>query len=210
MHVPDAFSVDDAEALEMVRAADFGELVTAGKDGLSATPLPLLHREGPSGPPGTIVTHVSRLNDQWRGADGAHALISVRGADGYVRNAWYPSKERHGRVVPTWNYVAIHIHGHLTVHHDLHWLEVAVRGLTDKHEAAYPDRWSVDHAPEAFVRGQLRALVGLELTITRLDVKVKMSQNRPPEDIAGVIGGLRATGRSDLAALVQERTPALP
>jgi len=126
-----------------------------------------------------------------------------------VSPSWYAAKAEHGRVVPTWNYVTAHVYGRLVVHDDPVWVEDVVRRLTAKHEAARlaaPGQkmpWSVDDAPRAFIEGQLRAIVGLELQITRIQAKAKLSQNRPAGDIAGVVSGLSARGDDRSAAAVE-------
>ena len=143
---------------------------------------------------------MARNNDQWRKPALGESLAIVRGPDAYVSPSWYAAKAEHGRVVPTWNYVTAHVYGRLVVHDDPDWVEDVVRRLTAKHEAArltapgQPPAWSVDDAPRAFIEGQLRAIVGLELQITRIEAKAKLSQNRPVADIAGVVAGLSARG----------------
>ena len=133
---------------------------------------------------------MARNNDQWRKPALGESLAIVRGPDAYVSPSWYAAKAEHGRVVPTWNYVTAHVYGRLVVHDDPAWVEDIVRRLTAKHEAArlaspgQPPAWSVDDAPRAFIEGQLRAIVGLELQITRIEAKAKLSQNRPVADIA--------------------------
>ena len=118
----------------------------------------------------------------------------VRGPDAYISPSWYATKAEHGRVVPTWNYVTAHVHGVVTVHDDPAWVAELVRELTDRHEAGRAAPWSVDDAPPKFFAGQLRAIVGVELAIERIEAKFKLSQNRPAADVDGVIEGLRADG----------------
>ncbi len=118
----------------------------------------------------------------------------MRGPDAYISPGWYASKAEHGRVVPTWNYVTAHVYGELVVHDDPGWTEDLVRRLTVKHESAREHPWSVDDAPRGYIEGQLRAIVGIELAITRIEAKAKLSQNRPAADIDGVIAGLRERG----------------
>ena len=127
----------------------------------------------------------------------------VRGPDAYISPAWYASKAEHGRVVPTWNYVTAHVYGRLVVHDDTAWTEDLVRRLTAKHEAGRARPWSVDDAPPEFIAGQLRAIVGVELLITRIEAKAKLSQNRPAADVEGVIDGLRARGDARSADAVE-------
>jgi len=122
------------------------------------------------------------------------ALVIVRGPDAYVSSSWYASKAEHGRVVPTWNYVTAHVYGQLVIHDDPDWVDALVRRLTDQHEADGPRPWSVNDAPASFIAGQLRAIVGVELVISRVDAKAKLSQNRSAADIDGVIAGLEARG----------------
>jgi transcriptional regulator len=152
----------------------------------------------------TLLGHFARNNDHWRQPVLGEALVIVRGPDSYISPSWYASKVEHGRVVPTWNYVTAHVHGALTVHDDVEWLAALVRRLTDQHEAGRPAPWSVDDAPEKFVQGQLRAIVGVEIAITRIEGKFKLSQNRPDADIDGVIAGLEEVGDELGAAAVRE------
>jgi transcriptional regulator len=156
------------------------------------------------GPHGALLGHVARNNEQWKVPAQGESLVIVRGADAYISPAWYQSKAEHGRVVPTWNYITAHVYGRLVVHDDPAWVEGLVRRLTAKHESGRAEPWSVDDAPERFVAGQLRAIVGLELEITRIEAKAKLSQNRPEADVAGVITGLEATGEEQVAGDVAE------
>ena len=209
MYVPAHFEMpaeDVTAALEAITAAD---LVTAGPDGLQATFLPLLHEPGTSGsdaPLGRLLGHVARNNPHWQAA--GDSLVIVRGPDAYISPAWYASKAEHGRVVPTWNYTTLHVHGRLVAHDDPEWLRGVVTRLTDRHEAALArlagpadhTPWRVSDAPEKYLDGQLRAIVGLELVITRVEAKAKLSQNRPTADIEGAIEGLRAIDPADPTA----------
>ena len=204
MYVPTHFAPDDEAVHELLSHHGAADLVTAGPDGLEATMLPFIYdRER-----GTLAGHFARNNDHWRRVDGQEALVIVRGSDAYVTPEWYASKAEHGRVVPTWNYVVAHVHGTVTIHDDPVWVGDLVRRLTDHHEAGRPTPWSVDDAPEPFVEGQLRAIVGLEVAIRRIDAKFKLSQNRPEADIDGVVAGLRSVGDERAAAAVQAHRPA--
>ena len=210
MYIPAHFAADDATLVRLLAHPSAADLVTATADGLLATPLPLLFDPHP-GSHGALVGHLARNNDQWRRPPIGEAMVILRGPEAYVSPGFYPSKTEHGRVVPTWNYVTAHVYGRLIVHDDPEWLATLVRDLTDRHEAAMATPWSVDDAPEKFVAGQLRAIVGVEIAISRIEAKVKMSQNRPDADIDGVIGGLAerdpeasaavaaATGRGGIA-----------
>ncbi|HEX6523049.1 MAG TPA: FMN-binding negative transcriptional regulator [Streptosporangiaceae bacterium] len=178
------------------------DLITLTEDGMLATMLPFAY-EPSVGDHGAMYGHVARNNEQWRKPALGESLAIVRGPDAYVSPSWYASKVEHGRVVPTWNYVTAHVYGQLVVHDDPTWVEGVVRRLTIKHEAAKGEpMWSVDDAPRQYIEGQLRAIVGLELLITRVEAKAKLSQNRPPADVEGVIAGLSAGGDHRSAAAV--------
>jgi len=153
---------------------------------------------------GALHGHLARNNDQWKLDAAGESLAIVRGPNAYITPGWYASKVEHGRVVPTWNYVTAHVYGQLIVHDDAEWTENLVRRLTTKHEAYRDHPWSVDDAPRAFIEGQLRAIVGIELLITRIEAKAKLSQNRPPADVAGVIEGLRERGDKESADAVEQ------
>jgi len=188
-----------------IAAARIGDLVTVGPGGLDATPLPLLFEAG--GEHGALVGHLARANPQWREFDAAReALVIFRSADAYVSPSMYPSKAEHGKVVPTWNYCTIHAYGPLVVHNDLPWVEALVRRLTQRHEASRPTPWAVEDAPAAFVAHMLRAIVGIEVPITRLHAKWKLSQNRSQADIDGVCRDLASgtPGDRKLASAMRE------
>ena len=203
MYVPAHFAAPDDALAQLLAAPGAVDLVSTTADGLTATTLPMLYDPAA----GTLVGHLARTNPQWRDTVG-DVLVIVRGPDAYVSPAWYASKAEHGRVVPTWDYVLAHVHGELVVHDDVDWLAAHVRRLTESHEAARPEPWAVDDAPERFVAGQLRAIVGVEVRIRRVEAKWKLSQNRPGADIDGVVAGLTADGRADVAAAVQAARPA--
>lgn len=203
LYVPRHFAVpdaDDDEVRRMVRAAHVGQLVTVGPDGApDATLLPVVW-EGDE-----VVVHLARANEHWRRiADGSAGLLVVTGPDAYVTPRWYASKQEHGRVVPTWNYSVVHLRGPVAVHDDPGWLREAVTRLTLRHEArtsADGTGWDVDDAPERFVEGQLRAIVGVSMRVEQVEAKAKHSQNRSPEDRHGVEVGLRETGDPDAVAI---------
>jgi transcriptional regulator len=203
MYVPRHFKLDDPEeAVALVTAVGSAELVTVGPDGVPvATLLPIVWQPERD----RVVAHMARANPQWRSVtDGAPALAIVTAAQAYVSPTWYPSKAEHGRVVPTWNYSAVHLTGTLQVHDDPEWVRDAVTLLTTLHESHRDDPWAVTDAPSRFVDGQLRAIVGLELTVTRVEGKAKLSQNRSAADRAGVVAGLLAEpGAVDVATAMQ-------
>ncbi len=197
VYVPRHFAVEDLEEIRgLVRDVHVGQLVTVGADGVpDASLLPVLW-EGDE-----VVVHLARANEHWRRVvDGSPGLVVVTGPDAYITPRWYASKREHGRVVPTWNYSAVHLSGPVTVHDDPEWLRQAVTRLTDHHEGRTADgeRWHVDDAPTRFVDGQLRAIVGVSMVVTGVEAKAKLSQNRSDEDQAGVVEGL--SGSADLGA----------
>jgi transcriptional regulator len=211
MYVPAHFAVDDAQVRELLVHHGAADLITMTDQGLLATLLPFVF-DPEAGPHGALLGHVARNNDQWRVPARGESLVIVRGADAYISPGWYQSKAEHGRVVPTWNYITAHVYGQLVVHDDPVWVENLVRRLTAKHEAARAEPWSVDDAPEKFVAGQLRAIVGVELAITRIEAKAKLSQNRPEADVVGVVAGLRGErgdeqSARDVEAANRERLP---
>jgi transcriptional regulator len=209
MYIPAHFAAPAAEIHELLAKHGAADLITLTDDGLLATMLPFAY-EPSAGEHGALYGHVARNNDQWRKPARGESLAIVRGPDAYVSPSWYAAKAEHGRVVPTWNYLTAHVYGRLLVHDDPAWVEDIVRRLTVKHEAArlaspgQPPAWSVDDAPRAFIEGQLRAIVGLELQITRIEAKAKLSQNRPVGDIAGIVDGLDARGDEPMATAVAE------
>jgi transcriptional regulator len=203
VYVPNHFAPDDRDVQQLLAHHGAADLVTDGEDGLEATMLPFVHDVEQ----GTLLGHFARNNDHWKRAEGLRGLVIVRGPDSYISPSWYASKAEHGRVVPTWNYLTAHVHGTVAVHDDVDWVEDVVRRLTRKHEAGRPAPWSVDDAPERFFRGQLRAIVGVEVRIDRIDAKFKLSQNRPAPDIDGVIDGLRSVGDTAGAEAVAAHRP---
>jgi transcriptional regulator len=203
VYVPRFNSLDDLEAIKaLVRAIGAAELVTVGEDGYPlATRLPVVWEAD------RLVLHLARANPHWRAipADAdVPALAVVTDAEAYVSPAWYATKAEHGRVVPTWNYSAVHFTGRLRRHEDPAWLLEAVTRLTQLHEGRRTDPWAVTDAPATYVDKQLRAIVGLELTIERVEGKAKLSQNRSTEDRAGVIAGLRDEGGSREAVVAEQ------
>ncbi len=191
MYAPPAFAVDDPDTLAaMIARAPLATLVAAGPDGLEAAHLPLLHdREA-----GLLVGHLARGNPLAAQADGAAMAVFV-GPEAYVSPGFYPSKQAHGRVVPTWDYEAVHVHGRLERFDDADTLLRLVTALTDRFEADRPAPWSVADAPGAYVAGLLRAIVGVRLVIERVEGVRKLSQNRDAADRAGVRAGLAASER---------------
>jgi transcriptional regulator len=196
--------------LDFVHAHPFGVLVTASDEGLFATHLPFV-LDRTRGAHGTLEGHVARANPNHRLPHRpGEALVIFSGPDAYVTPSWYAAKAEHGRVVPTWNYVAVHAYGELRFVDDHAFLRRHLEALTARHERDREHPWSIDDAPAAYIEQLQRAVVGVELTITRLEGKWKMSQNRPPADIDGVVRGLAsspAPGDRAVAEIVVARRP---
>lgn len=190
MYVPPAFRDDDLASLHAtMRASRLSNLVTATVDGLIATPLPLLLNEA-EGSHGVLYGHLAKANFQWKLAPTGEAMAIFMGPEAYVTPSWYATKAETQKVVPTWNYVAVHAYGPVEFFEDADRLLDVVTRLTNLHEQPRAKPWAVSDAPKTFIHSQLRGIVGLRLPITRLDGKRKLSQNRTAEDRAGVIAGL--------------------
>jgi transcriptional regulator len=208
MYVPKQFAMSDAEIRDFLSQRRAADLITSTASGLMCTLLPFVY-DASVGEHGTLLGHLARNNEQWQHEPAGEALAVVRGTDAYVSPSWYPSKADHGRVVPTWNYVQVHVYGRVVVHDDPAWVRDQVSRLTQHHEDPFDRPWSVDDAPVSFIAGQLRAVVGVELRITRIEAKAKLSQNRSSADIEGVVAGLSAAGQYAAAAAVRDaRRPA--
>ena len=200
MYRPKAFDATDlAELHDLMTSIRLAHLVSSTSGGLVGSIVPLLV-DRDRGHHGTLVGHLARANRHWRDlTPGAESMAIFAGPDAYVSPSWYATKQETGKVVPTWNYVAVHAYGELVVHDDAAWVEALVRRLTDAQEAEREDPWSVDDTPADFVRAQLRAIVGIELPISRIEGKRKLSQNRPAADVAGVVAGLAAGNAAERA-----------
>jgi len=198
MYLPPAFAEPSTDILhDAIRASGLATLVTLTADGLIASHVPLLLNPEP-GPYGTLIGHLARPNPQGRGAIG-EALAIFLGTDGYITPSYYATKRESGKVVPTWDYIAIHAAGPIRFFDDrTHLLDIVTR-LTNRHEGARAAPWAVSDAPDDFIQGMLNGIIGFELTIARLEGKWKMSQNRPEADRTGVVDGLREDGRPGLA-----------
>ena len=202
MYVPPAFAVDHEAALTMVEGVAFGALVVAGADGLAATHLPFAMQREPL----RLVGHVAKANPVWR-SDAVQGLMIVQGQNAYISPGFYPSKIEHGRVVPTWNYEAVHLHGTLEWFDDRDRLLAVVDGLTRHFETGRDQPWSVADAPTDYVERLLAAIVGVELQVTRVEAAAKLSQNRNAADRAGVIAGLSASSQPGDQAVAKAMNP---
>ncbi|WP_405649444.1 FMN-binding negative transcriptional regulator [Pseudomonas sp. Ld6] len=194
MYTPRAFALDDLpEIQQLIQHTRLAQLVTVGENGLQASHLPLLLNPD-EGPNGTLYGHLAKANPQWRELlNGGEALVIFAGADAYISPAFYPAKAEHGKVVPTWNYIAVHAYGTPAVFSDAERLLKVVTALTDRHESSRAQPWRVSDAPADYIDGMLKAIVGFALPIERLVGKRKLSQNRSAADMAGVRDGLAAS-----------------
>jgi transcriptional regulator len=203
MYLPAHFAEDRIPVLhDAIRGFGLTTLVTLTSGGLIASHLPIVLNPEPA-PYGTLIGHLARPNPQTREVIG-EALMIFHGTDGYMTPSYYATKRETGKVVPTWNYISIHAYGTLRFIDDpARKLEI-VTELTDLHEGKRAAPWAVTDAPADFIQGMLNGIIGLELTITRLEGKWKMSQNRPASERPGILEGLREDGRPDLAHEVAE------
>jgi transcriptional regulator len=205
MYVPPAFKDDDLDSIRAtIRSARLANLVTATADGPIATPLPLFLDET-EGEFGVLYGHVAKVNPQWRSAPIGEVLAIFMGPEAYVTPSWYATKQETGKVVPTWNYIAVHAYGPVEFFQEPERLLNVVTRLTNMHETSRAEPWAVSDAPPEFVAAQLRGIVGLRIPVTRFEGKRKMSQNRPEADRVGVVAGLAASANPDdreVAALI--------
>ena len=206
MYVPAHFAETRTDVLhDAIRRIGFATLVTHGADGIEASHVPMLLEPEPQ-PYGTLIGHIARENPQWRRAAGESLAIFL-GPDTYVSPAWYPTKKQNGKVVPTWNYVAIHAYGRASFFDEPERLKALVTRLTETHEAGRPAPWAVSDAPADYIAMMLQAIVGFVLPIARLEGKWKMSQNRPPADRAAVARTLAAAGEDEIAQMIAAPKP---
>jgi transcriptional regulator len=203
MYIPSSFAETDAAKLhEFIEGHGFGILVTQGESGTVASHLPiLLDRE--AGSQGKLIGHMARANSQWKNADGTEALVIFHGPHAYISPRWYEAKN----VVPTWNYVAVHVYGTLHLVSDRAALVQTLRDTVDKYEGGTAQPWQIDEPDEPFLEGLLGSIVGFEIEITRIEGKWKLNQNHTPERRTRVIDALReAAGeqRSKIAELMAQ------
>jgi transcriptional regulator len=197
MYLPTHFEEHRPEVLHALLCAHpLGLLITHGSVGLQANSVPFVLDADPAGGPGILRAHVARANPLWRESsrgDG-ESLVVFQGAQAYISPSFYPSKAEHGKVVPTWNYIMVQARGTLRAIDDAAWLHAFVTRLTDRHEAQRAKPWAVSDAPADYIETMLRAIVGIEIVLTSLVGKWKVSQNRSPADRAGVARGLADAG----------------
>jgi len=205
MYLPRHFEETRPDILHaLMRARPLATLVTSdGAGGFDANHIPL-HLDPAAGPHGVLRGHVARANPLWRQpGDGAEVLVVFRGAQGYVSPGWYPGKHETHRHVPTWNYEVVHAHGRLRVRDDAAFVRGVVARLTRAHEAGEPTPWKMGDAPADYLAAELAQVVGIEIELTRLQGKRKLSQNRDARDFDGVVRALDERGRAELAAAMR-------
>jgi transcriptional regulator len=202
MYLPASFRQDDlAELQAQILANPFALLASAGSEGVQASHLPLLLAPG-EGEFGTLYGHFARANPHWRDfQNGAEALAVFSGPDAYITPSWYAAKAEHGKVVPTWNYIAVHARGPIELIEEPQRLLQIVSRLSDRHESGRPQPWAVSDAPREYIDSMLRAIVGFALPIRQLQGKWKLGQNRSAVDQAGVRDGLAASNEQREQAL---------
>ncbi|MCG7392408.1 FMN-binding negative transcriptional regulator [Microvirga sp. ACRRW] len=198
MYQPPHFREDRLDVQHaLVRAHPLGLLVTNGNTGLIANPIPFI-LDATASPHGTLRAHLSRANPQWRDFDPAQeALVVFQGTETYITPSWYEAKREHGKVVPTWNYAIVQAYGRMRIMDDPAWLMQQVTVMTSAQEATRQEPWAVSDAPADFLASQIKGIVGIEIEITRIEGKWKVSQNRPEADRQSVASGLRGSGDGD-------------
>jgi transcriptional regulator len=205
MYTPSFNRIDDDEIWRFVAAARSAEFVTVDPDGIPvATLLPIMWHGG------VVLAHMARANPQWKAITaGSPALLICSGPEAYISPSWYAAKAEHGRVVPTWNYSAVHLSGTVRVHEEREWLRDVVTRLTGVHEKGRSAPWHPGDAPERYIDGQLAGIVGLEITVSRVEGKAKLSQNRSEADRRGVVAGLLAEKHYEAAEVAAAMQPDL-
>ncbi|NOT12726.1 MAG: FMN-binding negative transcriptional regulator [Methylococcaceae bacterium] len=198
MYIPTHFEQPNIEALhELIRSRPLATLVTLSSTGINANHIPLHLSEQPA-PFGKLQGHVARANPILNDLSPEIEVLAIfHGPDAYISPSWYATKQETGKVVPTWNYTVVHAYGSLRIIDDAAWVRHQLEALTNHNEAAFPKPWAVSDAPHDFTEKLIEAIVGIEILITRLDGKWKVSQNQPDKNQASVIQGLSASGQSD-------------
>lgn len=204
MYIPKQFEQSDIEVMhELIRAKPLATLVTLNSNGVEANHIPLA-LSAESAPCGTLRGHVARSNPIWHEHPAeTDVLVIFHGAESYITPSWYASKKESGKVVPTWNYVSVQARGKLRVIHDRNWIRSQLESLTTHNEAGFDHPWAVSDAPPKFTAELLEAIVGIEIVITDLKGKWKVSQNRSEQDQMSVAHGLTERGCDEMAELVK-------
>ena len=211
MYQPSAFREERLETLHaLIRAHPLATLITAGSDGIIANFVPFILVDAgavDTGHKGTLRAHIAKANDQVEALRaGSETLVVFHGPEAYITPSWYASKKEHGRVVPTWNYAVVQVRGTPRVIDDADWVRTQILALTSTQEGRRPEPWSVSDAPESFIDGQIKAIIGVEIPILTIEGKWKVSQNRSAADRQGVYEGLRTEGiNEEMARLMAEK-----
>lgn len=200
MYIPRHFSVTDEAASGFLTELRAGHLITSTEMGMKSTFIPIHFRSSTN----SMIGHLARGNEQWSLKTNQESLFISTTMDSYISPTWYQSKLEHGKVVPTWDYLLAHIYGELVIHDDVEWLRSTVTELTDINERSRLNPWKLVDAPEDYVTGQLRAIVGVELLVSRIEISFKMSQNKTPADLDGVLAGLSADGKTVISKKIEE------
>lgn len=204
MYIPSQFEQPDIEVMhELIRNRPLATVVTLGSNGINANHIPL-HLELTPEPYGVLRGHVARSNPIWTDLRADIEVLAIfHGPDAYISPSWYATKQETGKVVPTWNYTVVHAYGSLRIIDDASWVRTQLEALTSHNEAVFPEPWTIADAPVDFTEKLIAAVVGIELVITRLSGKWKVSQNQPPQNQDSVIQGLSASGQTVMADLVK-------
>ena len=203
MYIPKHFQPSDKAAQEFLSQIESGHLVSNTEKGLVSTLLPLIYDQETN----SLLGHVAKLNDQVSLPTNQEALVISMLNETYISPNWYASKEEHHKVVPTWDYMMVHAYGQLVIHDEPEWILNQVTRLTNHFEANQPKPWNVDQAPTDYVDGQIRAIVGIELKINRIEASFKMSQNKSKADLDGVIAGLQKAGKVSISEAINALRP---
>ena len=200
MYIPRHFKASDEAAQEFLSHIESGHVVSNSEKGLISTLIPLIYNKETN----AFLGHIAKQNDQASLATNQEALLISVLNETYISPNWYASKAEHHKVVPTWDYMLIHAYGELVIHNDADWILKQVTRLTNRFEKDQPKPWSIEQAPSDYVEGQIRAIVGIELKLSRIEVSFKMSQNKSEADLDGVIAGLTKAGKSAIAAEIEK------
>ena len=203
MYIPRHFQPSDKAAQEFLSQIESGHLVSNTEKGLISTLLPLIYDKETN----SLLGHAAKLNDQVSLPTNQEALVISMLNETYISPNWYASKEEHHKVVPTWDYMMVHAYGQLVIHDEPEWILNQVTRLTNHFEANQPKPWNVDQAPTDYVDGQIRAIVGIELKINRIEASFKMSQNKSKADLDGVIAGLQKAGKVSISEAINALRP---
>ncbi|WP_445369155.1 FMN-binding negative transcriptional regulator [Methylomonas sp. BW4-1] len=206
MYIPKHFDEPRIEVMQaLMREYPLATLVTLSFDGLNANHIPLHWLEDGDTPYGCLRGHIARTNPLWSDFDPQTEVLAVfQSENAYISPSWYASKPQTGKVVPTWNYTAVHAYGKLRIIDDPAWIRGQLQAMTDEFEAGFPEPWAIADAPANFTERLLTQIVGIEISVTRLQGKWKVSQNQPPENRSSVIEALRASGQVVMADLVAD------